>query len=56
MLTNLFTKEHAARRPSGITMPSRWTCLSSSPAYTFTLGGNLGQQATNVIDNRRIRQ
>ena len=55
MLTSLFTKEHAARWTSGISMPCFVMCgsLGSSPAYL--LGGRLGQKATNVIDNRRIR-
>jgi hypothetical protein len=55
MLTSLFNKPHTARRPSGITMPCVVMRGSLGSSWVYNPGGNLGQEATNSIDNRRIR-
>ncbi|HEV7474570.1 MAG TPA: hypothetical protein VGN90_11010 [Pyrinomonadaceae bacterium] len=55
MLTSLYNKEHAARRPSGIIMPGvvGWGC-SGLPALD-TFDSKLVQVATTPINSRRIR-
>lgn len=55
MLTSLFTRRHTARRPSGITMPCVVMCGSLGSSWVYNPAGKLGQEATNCIDNRRIR-
>ena len=55
MFTSLFNKPHTARRPSGITMPCVVVCGSLGSSWVYNPGGNLGQEATNFIDSRRIR-
>jgi len=55
MLTSLINKPHTARRPSGITMPCVVVGGSLGSSWVYNPVGNLGQEATNFIDSRRIR-
>jgi hypothetical protein len=55
MLTSLINKPHTARRPSGVAMPCVVVWQSSRWSAVYNFGGKLGQEATNGIDNRRIR-